>query len=171
MSDGLPKTIDARRLADTGRHLQGEISLDSLPRLYQLVHAQENCLFPLSLEFSRQQGGRRIIRGHISGRVFMDCQRCLEPVEIKLDCDISLGIVADEEEAELLPDELDPLIAGEESQLYELLEDELLLALPIVPTHEQCDSPLLVDTGQQAKLELPERENPFAVLAGLKKEK
>ena len=125
----------------------------------------------MSLDFSRQEDGRRIIRGYISGSVVMDCQRCLEPVEIKLDCDISLGIVDDEEEAELLPDQLDPLVAGEESQLYELLEDELILALPIVPVHEECDPPSADNAGEQEDIEVPERENPFAVLASLKKDK
>jgi uncharacterized protein len=172
MSDGLPQQIDVRRYADSGRHLQGELSLAQLTRLSKLVEVNEySQMFPLTLDFSRMDNGQRVIKGHVSGSVSMICQRCLEPVEIILDCDISLGLVVDDAEAELLPDELDPLIAGESTQLYELLEDELLLAMPIVPLHDHCEPPVLIESKQSDNEESTGRENPFAVLAGLKKKK
>jgi len=166
MSAGLPQQIDVRRFAESGRHLESDILLQDCPRLNQAVKAGEG---PISvvLDFERQTGNRPVIYGNILARVVLDCQRCLEPVSIDLQCEVSLGIVKDEAQAELLPDELDPLIAGDEVNLIELIEDELLLALPIVPVHEQCEPPA---TGEGHDTELPRRENPFAVLASLKKD-
>jgi uncharacterized protein len=172
MSEGLPQQIDVRRLADSGRHLQGELSLDQFTRLSKLVEVSGHTpMFPLSLDFSRLDNGQRVITGHISGGVSMICQRCLEPVKVILDCDISLGLVEDDAEAELLPDKLDPLITGEATHLYELLEDELLLAMPIVPLHDHCELPGNLASDQSDNEEFSGQENPFAVLASLKKEK
>ena len=130
MSDGLPQQIDVRRYADSGRHLHGELLLEQLGRLSKRVEPSAGSnRFPLRLEFFRQDDGQRVIKGHIEGSVNMICQRCLESVEVSLSCDISLGLVANDAEAELLPEELDPLVADESTQLYELLEDELQLRL------------------------------------------
>jgi len=168
MLAGLPQQIDVRRFAELGRRLEGEISPQDCPRLSQAIKAGKG---PISvvLDFKKQSGGRSVISGDIHGRVVLDCQRCLETVSIDLQCDVSLGIVDSETEAELLPDDLDPLIAGDEIDLRELIEDELLLALPIVPVHDQCDPPAAL-SGEGHDTELPERENPFAVLASLKKD-
>lgn len=172
MSDGLPQQIDVRRFADSGRHLQGELALVQFQRLSKLVEPSGNTsVFPLRLDFFRQDDGRRVIKGHIKGRVSMICQRCLEPVEVNLSSDISLGLVTSDAEAELLPEELDPLILEESFQLSELLEDELLLALPIVPLHEHCDLPDNLGSNLSESKELPERDNPFAVLASLKRDR
>jgi len=169
MSDGLPQQIDVTRFAHTGRRLQGKLSLNQLARLSKLVEENQACqTFLLTLDFSRLDDGRRVIKGQVNGCVSMICQRCLEPVEVNLDCDISLGLVADDAEAELLPAELDPLIAGETTQLSELLEDELLLAMPIVPLHEHCERPGTPLTDSSKDDKLSEHEHPFAVLASLK---
>ena len=171
MSDGLPQQIDVRRFADSGRHLQGELALVQFQRLSKLVEpSQKSCSFPLRLDFFRQDDGQRVIKGHIEGSVSMICQRCLEPVEVNLSSDISLGVVASDAEAELLPEELDPLVLDESIELYELLEDELLLAMPIVPVHKHCDIPGNIGSKLPENKELPERENPFAILASLKRD-
>lgn len=169
MSAGLPQQIDARRFAELGRRLEGEVSLQDCPRLSQAVRAGEGPI-SVSLDFEKQSGGQSVVSGNIHGRVVLDCQRCLEPVSIDLQCEVSLGIVDSEAEAEVLPDDLDPLVSGDEIDLVELIEDELLLALPIVPVHDQCDPPAAL-SGEGHDTELPERENPFAVLASLKKGK
>jgi len=168
MSAGLPQQIDVRRFAELGRRLEGDISLQDCPRLSQAVKAGEGPI-SVALDFEKQSGGRSVVSGSIRGRIVLDCQRCLEPVSIDLQCDVLLGIVDSETEAELLPDDLEPLVAGDEVNLIELIEDEMLLALPIVPVHDQCDPPAVL-SGEGHDTGLPERENPFAVLASLKKD-
>jgi uncharacterized protein len=170
MSAGLPQQIDVRRFAESGRHLEGEVLLEDCPRLNQITSACENPV-AVVLDFEKQPGSRLVIHGNVHGQVILECQRCLEPATIDLDCEVSIGVVGSEAEAELLPDELDPVIVEDELNLIELIEDELLLALPIVPVHEHCDLPQAVMSGEKHNAEPPKRENPFAVLASLKKDK
>lgn len=170
MSAGLPQQIDARRFAESGRHLKGEILLADCPRLEQAVEASEG---PISVDlvFELQSGGRPVVQGRIQAKVILECQRCLEPATIALNCEVSIGVVLNEEQAELLPADLDPLIVEDELKLYELIEDELILALPIVPVHDQCDLPAGALPEEDQAMESTKRENPFAILASLKKDK
>jgi uncharacterized protein len=104
--------------------------------------------------------------------VWMSCQRCLQPFEVPLTLDQRLRFVRGEAEAEALDAELedDVLALSRSLDLRELVEDELLLALPLVPRHERCPQPLPM----AAEAELPAegdgagRANPFAVLQVLK---
>jgi uncharacterized protein len=100
-------------------------------------------------------------------RLALCCQRCLAPVEETVALDRSLRFVADEQQAAALDAELeDDVLALERVlDLRELVEDELLLALPLVPRHAQCPEPLPLGDDQEPA---DERSNPFAVLAGLK---
>jgi len=170
MSAGLPQHIDIRRIAESGRHLEGEITLENCPRLKQVVSAGEGKI-SVVLDFDKQPDGQLTIQGVVQGQVVQECQRCLEPVVLELECEVSVGIVSSESEAELLRDDLDPVIVEEELNLDDLVEDELLLALPIVPLHEICDPPQAASSGAGQEAEPPKRENPFAVLASLKKDK
>jgi uncharacterized protein len=102
--------------------------------------------------------------------VRLTCQRCLQPMEQALHAERSLRFVADEAEAERL-DELseDDVLAlppRGRLDLQPLIEDELILALPIVPRHEDCPEPLPLPVD-----DLPEEapENPFQALAALKR--
>jgi len=103
----------------------------------------------------------------------MECQRCLTPVDVPLEVDRAFRFVADEATAEALDDESDEdlLAMSREFDLHELIEDELLMALPVVPKHDECPSvvPLASsdDDFEEANADKP---NPFAALAGLKKD-
>jgi uncharacterized protein len=103
----------------------------------------------------------------------LTCQRCLEPVTVDLDVARSLRFVAGEDQAAELDAESedDVLALTRALNLGELIEDELLLALPLVPTHTVCPQPLpgrQVDPSGEAAPEV--HENPFAALAVLKAE-
>ncbi len=99
----------------------------------------------------------------VSGTLSLACQRCLEAVPCDLDVDSLLELVP--EGTELSQDELeddtrDFLPVVRELDVVELVEDEILLALPVAPRHEKCGLPGAADAG--------ERINPFAKLSGLK---
>ncbi len=103
--------------------------------------------------------------------VWLTCQRCLQPFTAPLAIDQRLRFVRGEAQAEALDAELedDVLALSKSLDLRELVEDELLLALPIVPRHGVCPQPLPVPLGEAlAPDDVPERENPFAALQGLK---
>jgi uncharacterized protein len=107
--------------------------------------------------------GEPMLQLEISGLLPLVCQRCLDAVPYDLDVDSQLELVP--EGAELSEDELeddtrDFLPVERELDVAELVEDEILLALPVAPRHEKCGLPGAADAG--------ERINPFAALSGLK---
>ena len=99
----------------------------------------------------------------IGGVLLLACQRCLKAVSFDLDVDSLLELVpegTDMSQDELEDDTRDFLPVASELYVAELVEDEILLALPVAPRHEKCGLPGAADAG--------ERINPFATLAGLK---
>jgi uncharacterized protein len=106
-----------------------------------------------------------------STQVWRECQRCLQPVAVPLSLQRSLRFVRDEAEAARLDAESeDDVLALERSvDLRALVEDELLLAMPLVPRHEQCPQPLPLPAAEPEIEAPPERENPFASLARLRR--
>lgn len=106
-----------------------------------------------------------------SAPVWLTCQRCLQPFTVPLAIDRRLRFVRGEAAAEALDAEIedDVLALSKALDLRELVEDELLLDLPIVPRHDACPQPLPVPLGEApAPDDVPERENPFAALQRLK---
>ncbi|RZA04551.1 MAG: hypothetical protein EOO68_08160 [Moraxellaceae bacterium] len=115
--------------------------------------------------------------GSLSTTVPMTCQRCLEPVEVSIATQVHLALLTSESQVARLDEDADFVILSEEQvvhgvegtqgiDLLELLEDELLLSVPISPRHDACEhkhQPVIED-----EPELITRDNPFDVLANLK---
>ena len=107
------------------------------------------------------------LQAHAS--VPLQCQRCLQQVQQYLAVDRRFRFVRSEEEAERLDEhsEDDVLVLGQRLDLQELLEDELILSLPLVPMHEGlCPAPLPMPVDDLEE-EAP-APNPFAALAALR---
>ncbi len=126
----------------------------------------------------RARGELRAVRGgqpqiwlhtDASTRVTLECQRCLMPVGADVTAQRSFLFVHGEDTAaELDSDSEDDVLALTRSlDVRELIEDELLLALPIVPRHERCPQPLLA--GEPEPLPEDGAPHPFAALAALKR--
>jgi uncharacterized protein len=110
---------------------------------------------------------------HLEARtqVWRECQRCLQPVALALALERSLRFVRTEDEAARLDAESeDDVLALERAfDLRALVEDELLLALPLVPTHEVCPEPLPMEAAAEEGDEASaQAAHPFAALAALK---
>lgn len=104
--------------------------------------------------------------------VVLTCQRCMGPVATPLDVEQWYRFVASEEIAMTEDDESeeDLLVMEPQFDLVAVLEDELLMALPLVPMHDECPvAPVLAAGELDAAGQLDEKPNPFAVLAQLKK--
>ena len=101
-------------------------------------------------------------------QVSLECQRCLKPVTVPLQISRRFLFVHGEDAAAQLDadSEDDVLAITRALDLRELIEDELLLAMPIVPRHEACPEPLAPASDDET---LEERPNPFAALAALKR--
>lgn len=101
----------------------------------------------------------------------LTCQRCLKPALIPVQVDRSFRFVADEATATLEDEDSDEdvLVASRDFDLHELVEDELLMAVPMVPMHEQCpDAVQLSVSSPEFEASGTEKANPFAALASLR---
>lgn len=98
------------------------------------------------------------------------CQRCLTPVVEPLEVARWFRFVADEASADAEDEdsEEDVLVFQPAFNLVELIEDELIMALPLVPMHEVCPTALPTSVGPLIE-DAPARPNPFAVLQQIKK--
>ncbi|HEX9802021.1 MAG TPA: YceD family protein [Gammaproteobacteria bacterium] len=162
-------------MADTRRLLEGRIALAEMVRLGESLQDSAGEV-TVSLEFGIDNEGIRFMRGRIQAEVSLECQRCLETLRFPIDGEFSLAMVRSTVEAEALPSHYEPLLVeGEPLFLRDIIEDELLLALPIVPMHEPDDCPVGTAAEQAAggmrkDNGTAEKANPFAVLANLKKD-
>lgn len=170
MPTALPQRLDLARLADARVVLDGELPLARFGRLAPLL-ARTDGVVRAHLEFARDLK-REVVRGRVECELFLTCQRCFGEVEVSVVADLDLIRVADENDAEALADGRDPLLApNREVDLTTMLEDELLLALPIVPRHADPAGCVRVGAAAAAVDEPGEEEHPFAALAALKPKK
>ncbi len=169
MSRPPPEYADPWRLADAGKRFVGQITAHRLSRLREeLLEASTEIAY--ELVFGRDEQNRATVKGRVKATLYLQCQRCLETLELPVDREISLALVEGLDEARALPDRYEPLLL-EEARIrpLDLLEDELLLALPQVPRHrpEAC-TPRVEQTESLAARQQAAPDNPFAVLAKLK---
>ena len=127
----------------------------------------------VSLSFDTNDQGRRTVTGIASGEVSVTCQRCLEPVQVALEAELMLTIVWSDDEARCLPRDADAWVVEEDkADLVDLIEEELLLTLPIVSYHDSgaCIGSIgVVESSRQEEPEpAPEYRSPFGVLGQLK---
>lgn len=178
-----PRKLDIRRFIEHGETLSGYCALQDLSRLAASVLPGSDS----ASVFWQARGEARPRPGaapewwlHLTAHAnaVLECQRCLSGVSEVLDVARTLRFVATEAQAEALDAEVeeDVLALRPRLDLLELVEDELLLALPIVPRHSLCPEPLPQpdaalpgnDAGDGQKGE-PGKAHPFALLATLKK--
>lgn len=164
MLDCLPDRIEPVGLADAGRSFRGEVPVSELMRLRPSLSSVDGRL-KVALEFRLDERRIRTLAGRIEGSVDLVCQRCLETLKFPLDLEFRLGIVSSNEEIDRLPDGYEPiLVSGEPLRTFDVVEDEVLLALPVIPLHEGVDS---CESGYVNQPQA-EKENPFSVLEKLK---
>lgn len=164
----VPETLDAWRQVTARRGLEGRVPLASLPRLASLLEAPEGDVV-FSLDFDRDSFGVAFVHVRAEAALPLVCQRTLERFLLPVTVDQRMGLIRDEaEEAALLPEYeallVDP--SGEVSPL-DLVEDELILAVPVVPVKPGSEA---VEQ-EWGRVEAGEAgpPNPFAALAALKK--
>ena len=162
------QSLNPLRLAKAGERLEGDIRLDSMERIADMVLENQGVLH-YCLRFGVDDSGTHFVESEISTQLVMRCQRCLEPVTIDIHKLTLLGIVRSKTEAESLAVKYEPLVLDEDViRVNDLVEDELLLAIPYSPLHpkEQCSGTMELD-----QINAESKVNPFASLASLKKDK
>ncbi|HEY6898321.1 MAG TPA: YceD family protein [Rhodocyclaceae bacterium] len=155
---------------DSGR-MTGHVALAKLTRVMdQLLDSSGD----LSCELSGERDGEgSFLLLEASGEVVLRCQRCLNAMRLPLQISARLRLIAprrdgtlDWPEDELEDDSADAIVAGPEMSVLALVEDEVLLALPIAPMHKEQDAACKPLTDA----DLNREASPFAVLAKLKKQ-
>ncbi len=174
----LPDFADPLRLCTLGKAYKGAIPLADLSRLAPLLTSTEGeAAFVLEFQMDARQ--RPTVEVRVRADLAVQCQRCLETMVHEVDSQTRLVVVSGPEEAERLPDDVDPLLVEEDRlALRSLLEDELLLAIPAAPRHRPEDCKVRLDevntrSGPQAEpdTEAADAEHPFAALADWKSDK
>lgn len=141
MSEPLPELVDVDRLSLRGARLEGRFAIVQFERLRDMV-AEPDGELSFALRFYQDGEGRSRIAGTIEASVVLVCQRCLQPMEQRLAAETELVALAEERDLSQVPAEAEPLLTGGEPvRLIDLIEDEAILALPIVAVHDQCAAP------------------------------
>ena len=168
------RRLDVAAAAAASAHFDGRWPLSELTRLADDAPAQVDQPVVWSARFSQRRevaGTAQVwLQLHAQARVSRECQRCLQPVLLTLNLDRAFRFAPTEDEAAALDAESedDVLVLSRQFNLQELIEDELLLALPIVPMHEHCPTPLVATTPQPPGEDVAPA-HPFAALAALKR--
>lgn len=157
--------IDGFEFASAGATQEGALPLSSFPRLQDVLVSNAGEV-AYTLRGVRDERGRPSLKLGAHGSLQLRCQRCLGPLAYEVRAEAVLVLAASQEEIDAEPagvDAPDRVVAGKEMAVRDLVEDELILALPYAPRHEACE----------ARPEASDRavSSPFAGLRGMMQRK
>jgi uncharacterized protein len=172
MSKGWSKLLDIGPLADGRAEVDFSIPLQEFPRVLPLLAATDGVARG-RVNFSRE-GWIAVAEVSVNAEVTLLCQRCLTPLKWPVASVARAALVATPAEAERVPETLETVLAPEHRiSLRDLVEEDLLLALPLVPRHANGDcagdrAGILEEQGSAAE-PAAETQRPFAQLSELLK--
>lgn len=165
MSLALPERVEASRMVQARRTFQGSLPLASLTRLRPSLAAVDGAA-DYDLEFGRDELGIAYLALRVDAELPLVCQRTLEVYRQPVHVEQRLGLIAHEDEEAALPPGYEALLIPDGLvHPGEVIEDELILALPVVPL--KPGAPIDWNDGSESAVD-EERPNPFAVLSKLK---
>lgn len=153
--------IDGLEFARTGAKLTGAWPVAEFRRLHDALRSTEGTL-SYELRGVPERQGRPALQLRVDGTLQLLCQRCLGALAFPLRIEVALLLAATQAEIDAEPvaaDGPESIVAGREMQVQALVEDEVLLAIPIAPRHEAC-------AGEAERMKGP-RQMPFAGLRGM----
>jgi len=178
MSTGtLPHSLDVRKAAQRGLRIAAQLAPAELPRLLAALAGEEGTI-SASLVCSRDEQQHAVLDVEVSAELTVRCQRCLQTFLTEVHSRSRLAAVLTDEQARALPSDLEPLLAVEPVDLRDVVEDELVLAMPMFSYHVDaaCIDGLGAPATSAQAAEAPAQEaavkqqnNPFGVLAQLRR--
>lgn len=173
----IPVTLDVKKAAVHGTRYEGYVVLKTLKRFTEALTSEEGDV-DVILQTGVDEQGLSFLKGEVQVTVSTICQRCNEQMNLDLQADFAYtpvkpGYVEDEEYP--LPDHYETIEVNEfgEVALRELIEDELILSMPLIAKHDEQDCPGAdrpMSFGEIEEEEIVEdKPNPFAVLQQLKR--
>ena len=166
----LPRRLDVKKSVDIESVLTGSLDIDLFKRFQEAVE-DVNGPVVYKLAFQRDVENHMFIDGECSTRATMVCQRCLDAVVVGVQGKFQIGLAFSDEKAKHLPKHYEPAIMDHNGNIdpWELVEDELILALPMFAYHAKGECEVMQPKADTEQVEVTEKEdNPFAVLQQLK---
>ncbi|WP_201556537.1 YceD family protein [Psychrobacter sp. 72-O-c] len=173
MTTPMPEHISLDRWADNGFEWQGEVVPTTFERLAtQLTTEHEQPKLQMKANLYRQNNVLHLAF-KITGEMWLNCQRCLQPIAIDITDDYDIALLDDDSQVRTVDDEQDYLLLNEVVSdqtperllpVKKLVEDEILLKIPMATKHDDCE----MAVEQVGDIPEEENENPFAALASLK---
>jgi len=164
--------LDVDRLARGETEIDFDVPLAELPRLQSRIPGIGGSVHGAA-RFARQSGFA-VAELSLAGKATLQCQRCMQAMELPLDSTTHVALILAEADAAAVPEELEPVLAREgHISVGALVEEELLLALPIVPLHEELRECAVSPSAPLVAEEAPEHvtQRPFEGLADLLRQK
>ncbi|OFZ73941.1 MAG: hypothetical protein A2W04_06890 [Betaproteobacteria bacterium RBG_16_64_9] len=155
-----PGVIDGLQFARTGSEMRGTIGPAQLPRLAEMSCGVDEIAYAIKGGLNAE--GKLCLRVQVSGTLQLVCQRCLGPIAHPVAVDVELELSDSLREIAQADDDVDRVLASPAMDAAQLVEDELILGLPLSPRHEGCES-AVQGSGESS------RPSPFGVLERLKK--
>lgn len=169
----VPAVIDSLDFARSGQHLSGRLPVKRFNRLEDVLSDADGEV-DFDLQGRRDERNRPLLVLQVAGTLHLQCQRCLGSMDFPLAVENRLLLVprgAPDEEDMDDPEAPDRIEASDELDVAQLVEDEILLSLPLSPRHAEgtCASRLAAEQGaEQAEPKAAKKPSPFAKLAALK---
>ena len=166
----LPQWVDPIKMAVQGVSFEGVVASDQLTELAKAIVSTEGPVIA-ELQFYCDGSGHRVVSGKITAQVWLACQRCLQNMGQRIEISVSWGIATDEQRMNALPKRYAPWLVEEEGgNLHGIIEEELLLALPIVAIHdaEECGGTVDYSTDVGTDKPSAKKPSPFDILHELK---
>ncbi len=175
MTDTLiPDYVDAKKIFTQQAVITGKLPVSKFERFTELL-ANTSGFVEITLKFFLNEDFRRVISGELRADVDVLCQRCLEVTTITLEDRFQLALVESEIQADKLSKDLEPWFCTDTRLvLADIVEEQLILAMPIVSYHKvSCaqNEPLKQGAPKEEtpkSLDKPDKQNPFAILQSLK---
>jgi uncharacterized protein len=150
-------TLDGLQFARGRGEVSGAIGIEDLPRLAAM--GCDEAMLAYSVRGGQSGGGHPSLTIEIRGELRLACQRCLGPLAFPMAAKTELELAPTQREIETADDDIDRVLATKAMDVAALVEDEVILALPMVPLHERCETGVARGSAGKAA--------PFAALAGL----
>ncbi|MEL1264908.1 YceD family protein [Pseudoxanthomonas putridarboris] len=168
MSANTPEMLDAWRMVAARRSFEGRLPLSAMTRLQGLLVDTEGEDVRYAIEFDRDALQVPYVELRIDAGLPLVCQRSLQRFVLPVGITQRLGLVRDEAEESALPPGYEALLVPEDGMLRpaELVEDELVLAVPVVAVSPGSEA---VERDWPAQEEELAKASPFAALSSLKK--
>jgi len=130
------EVIDGLQFARAALETRGVVGMERLPRLAQLQCSTEGLEY--HLRGGRAGNGKPCLRLSVRGSVKQPCQRCLDPIQIPIAIDAELQLAENVREISEADDEIDRVVASRKMDVAGMVEDEVILELPMAARHEEC---------------------------------